>query len=177
MTAVADNLRARYLDFDLHRPVIDEAEGTATFYLWNLSGCPVGYHQYRPGVDKKAKNHPKDSRYYTHRTRSTLTVWGVESLVLTPHVVFLTEGVFDAARLTHRGYSALAALTNVPGTDLRNWLSFLNRRIVVVADNDRAGQLLHKHWNGGAETVSTQDKDLGDSDDSYVTWLLDRYGR
>lgn len=173
MKTVLQLLRERHLDVNLHRPAVDEEERVATFFLYNLSGQIVGYQQYRPDADKVKNNHPTEGRYFTYRNKDTLGVWGVESLHLTPHVVFLTEGIFDAARLTERGYSALAALTNNPTKDLRNWLSMLNRKVVAVCDNDSAGRRLAKF---GDVAVFTEDKDLGDADDSYVDWLLKEYG-
>jgi len=167
-----EHLLSRHLDLALHRPMLDEAEGVATFYLYNLSGQLVGYQQYRPWAEKKPFNHPKLSKYYTYRKQPTLAVWGVESLHLTPSVVFLTEGLFDAARLTSRGYSALAVLSNDPTPDLRNWLTSLNRRVVAVCDSDNAGKKLAKF---GDVAVFTTDKDLGDSTDEYVTALLATY--
>jgi DNA primase len=173
MKTVLKHLRDRHVDLDLHRPWVDEEERTATFYLYNLSGCFVGYQQYRPDSDKTKNNHPKEARYFTYRKQPTLAVWGVESLHLTPHVVFLTEGIFDAARLTERGYSALAALTNNPTKDLRNWLQMLNRKVVAVCDNDAAGRRLAKF---GDVAVFTEDKDLGEADDDFVTKLLEEHG-
>lgn len=172
METLTEHLKRRHLDLALHRPVLDEAERVATFYLWNLSGQMVGYQQYRPEGEKKPQNNPKEGKYFTHRTQPTVAVWGVESLHLTPNVVFLTEGVFDAARLTERGYSALAALSNNPSQDLRNWLTFLNRKVVAVCDNDVAGKRLAKF---GDVAVFTEDHDLGDSSDEYVTRLLETY--
>lgn len=173
MQTVLENLSERHLDLKLHRPAVDEVERVATFYLYNLSGQHVGYHQYRPDATKEANNNPKLSRYFTYRKLPTVGVWGVESLYLTPHVVFLTEGLFDAARLTARGYSAVAALCNDPVRDLHNWLSLLNRKVVAVCDNDQAGRKLAKF---GDVAVFTEDKDLGEADDRYVTDLLYRYG-
>ena len=167
------HLQSRHLDLDLHRPMLDDAEGVATFYLWNLSGQLVGYQQYRPLGDKKPNNNPKLGKYYTYRKQPTLAVWGVESLDLSPNVVFLTEGVFDAARLTSRGYSALAVLTNNPSPDLRNWLTCLNRRVVAVCDNDSAGRKLAKF---GDLVLFTEEKDLGDSSDEFVTKVLKDFG-
>ena len=167
------HLQSRHLDLDLHRPMLDDAEGVATFYLWNLSGQLVGYQQYRPLGDKKPNNNPKLGKYYTYRKQPTLAVWGVESLDLSPNVVFLTEGVFDAARLTSRGYSALAVLSNNPSPDLRNWLTCLNRRVVAVCDNDSAGRKLAKF---GDLVLFTEDKDLGDSSDEFVTKVLKDFG-
>jgi DNA primase len=87
--------------------------------------------------------------------------------------MFLTEGVFDAARLTERGYSAVAVLSNNPTSDLKNWLMCLHRKVVAVCDNDTAGKRLAKF---GDQCVFTTDKDLGDSSDEYVTELLETYG-
>lgn len=173
MTTILEHLKGRHIDLDLHRPWIDEDERVATFYLYNQSGCIIGYQQYRPDADKMKNNHPKEARYFTYRKQPTLAVWGLESLHLTPHIVFLTEGIFDAARLTERGYSALAALTNNPTKDLRNWLSMLNRKVVAVCDNDAAGRRLAKF---GDVAVFTEDKDLGEADDEFVTRLLETYG-
>lgn len=173
MYTILEHLKERHVDLNLHRPWIDEDERVAVFYLYNLSGSIIGYQQYRPDADKMKDNHPKEGRYFTYRKQPTLAVWGVESLHLTPHVVFLTEGVFDAARLTERGYSALAVLTDNPTKDLRNWLSMLNRKVVAVCDNDKAGRRLAKF---GDVAVFTEDKDLGEADDEYVTRLLETYG-
>ena len=166
------HLRGRHLNVELHRPMLDEQERVATFFLWNLSGQLVGYQQYRTEGEKKPQNNPKEGKYFTHRKQPTVAVWGVESLHLSPHVLFLTEGVFDAARLTNRGYSALAVLSNNPTADLANWLACLNRKVVAVCDNDDAGRKLAKFGN---VAVFTDDKDLGDASDEYVNELLKRY--
>lgn len=165
------HLLNRHLNLELHRPVLDEENQVATFYLWNLSGQLVGYQQYRPSGEKKPQNSPREGKYFTFCHQPTLAVWGVESLHLTPDVVFVTEGVFDAARLTERGYSAVAALSNNP-LGLRNWLTCLNRRVVAVCDNDAAGRKLAKF---GDVAVFTEDHDLGDSTDEYVTWLTNQF--
>lgn len=173
MKTVVEHLRDRHLNLELHRPVVDEVERVATFYLYNLTGSLVGYQQYRPEGEKKTQNNPKQGKYFTYRKQPTLAVWGVESLHLTPNVVFLTEGVFDACRLTSRGYSALAVLSNNPSQDLKNWLGMLNRKVVAVCDNDDAGRKLAKF---GDCCVFTTDKDLGDSSEEFVSALLKTYG-
>lgn len=173
MEKVLQHLQERHLDVKLHRPVIDEVEGVATFFLWNLSGALIGYQQYRPGASKAANNDVRLGRYFTRVKQPTLAVWGVESLYLTPNVVFVTEGVFDAARITQRGYSAVAVLSNDPKRELRNWLRSLARKVVVVCDNDNAGRRLAKF---GDVVAFTEEKDLGDSSDEFVTKLLEEYG-
>jgi hypothetical protein len=170
MKTVAEHLSDRYLDAELHKPVVDEVERVATFYLYNLSGALVGYQQYRPEGEKKPNNNPKAGKYFTYRHQPTVTLWGVESLHLTPNVVFLCEGVFDAARLTARGVSALAVLSCNTGWDLRNWLGMLNRRVVAVCDGDKAGAMLAKF--GDVSLCLLSGKDLGDASDDTVDFLL-----
>lgn len=164
-----NHLRSRYVDLNLHRPVIDEENDVATFHLWNTSGKLIGYQQYRRTGLKLPGNNPKMGRYFTYRSQPTVAVWGTESLHLTPGLVFLTEGIFDAARLTQRGFSAVAALSNDPSTDVANWLWMLNRTVVAVCDNDAAGRKLAKFGN---HALFTQEKDLGASSEEEVTAVL-----
>jgi len=100
-------------------------------------------------------------------------VFGVESLHLTPHVVFVVEGVFDATRLTAKCYSALATLSNDPSKDVGNFLRCLGRKVVAVCDNDAAGKKLAKF---GDLAVFTDSHDLGDSTNEFVEKLLSDYG-
>lgn len=173
METVYQHLLNRHVDFDLHRPMVDEENRVATFYLYNMTGMLCGYQQYRPDATKSYNNHPKLGRYYTYRKQPTLALFGVESLYLNNRTVFLTEGVFDACRLTQRGYAALAVLSNDPSHELHNFLACLNRKVVAVCDNDVAGKKLAKF---GDVSVYTDDKDLGDSTDQYVEYLLKTYG-
>lgn len=169
---LVEHLKSRHLRMDLHRPVLDSEESVVTFYLWNLSGQLVGFQQYRPFASKVPSNHPRESRYFTYKKQPTLALFGVESLHLTPDVVFLTEGVFDACRLTELGVSALAVLSNDPTPQLHEFLRCLNRKVVVVADNDAAGRRLAKF---GDEVVFCEEKDLGDSSEEFVRELVHKF--
>jgi hypothetical protein len=173
MQTVLEHLKTRHLDVELHRPSVDEVERVATFFMYNLSGQVVGYQQYRPEGLKKPNNNPREGKYFTFRQAPTVGVWGVESLHLTPHVVFVTEGLFDAARLTEQGVSALAVFTNNPGKDVMNWLSMLGRKVVVVCDGDNAGAKLAKY--GDVSLCLLGGKDLGDADDETVTFVLQNF--
>lgn len=172
MTNLKQHLLSRHLNLGLHNPALDNDNNVATFYLWNLSGQMVGYQSYRPDATKEKKNDPREGRYFTYRKSPTVAVWGVESLHLTPKVVFLTEGVFDAARFTNRGVSALAALSNDPNGDVRNWLTMLGRRVVSVCDGDSAGTKLAKFGN---ETFILPSGDMGDAPEELVTFVLQKY--
>ena len=172
MNTIKQHLLDRHLNLDLHQPVIDEVNRVATFFLYNLSNQLVGYQQYKPEGSKKNNNDPKEGKYFTYRTKTTLAVWGLESLHLSPNVLFVTEGIFDACRLTELGFSAVAVLTNNPSSDLANWLRMLNRKVVVVADNDNAGKKLAKF---GQYVEFTTDHDLGDSSEEFVRQLVSKY--
>lgn len=87
--------------------------------------------------------------------------------------MFLCEGVFDAARLTFLGRTAIAACCNNPQPDLKNWLDCLARPVVVVCDSDAAGRELAAF--GHYVEVVADAKDLGDSSSSFVKYLVDKY--
>ena len=160
------------MDFDLHCPMIDEVDRVATFYLWNLSGQLVGYQQYRPESSKKNKNNPRDGKYFTYRKQPTIGVWGIESLHLSKNILFITEGIFDACRITQLGYSAIAVLSCDQKKEFRNWLTMLNRRIIAVCDDDKSGKKLAKF---GDVAITTTEHDLGDSTEEFVTELIKKF--
>jgi hypothetical protein len=171
---VLSHLQSRYLDTDLHRVWVDETEGVATFPLWNLSGQMAGFQQYRPLADKQKSNHPRDSRYFTYRKNRVVGVWGLESWNLSD-TLFVTEGVFDAARITCRGRSAIATLSNDLDDSHKRWLWIVRkyRRVVTVCDNDAAGRKLAKY---GHLFHVVESGDLGDASEDYVESLLKEYG-
>jgi hypothetical protein len=168
-----EHLRGRHLDIELHKPHLSEE--SVTFYLYNLSGQIVGYQQYNWKVLNKKVNDPKLSRYFTLVKQPTIAVWGLESFYLRNDVLFLTEGVFDAARLTYLGFPAIALLSCDPKKDTRNWLRMLNRRVIAVCDNDAngSGRKLAKF---GGEAYFLESKDLGDSTDEEVGSFLFNLG-
>jgi hypothetical protein len=168
-----EHLKQRHLNLELHRPVLDYEHNVCTLYCWNLTGQMVGYQQYAPLGDKKVFNNRFEGKYYTYRKLPTVVVWGTESLYQSDGVVYLTEGIFDAARMTNVGQSALAAMSNNPPADYKNWLSLLNRPVVAVCDNDDAGRKLAKF--GHYVEVVPDGKDLGDAPDDYVRYLLSKY--
>ena len=166
------HLKQRHLNSRLHNPILNQDLEVVTFLLYNLSGQIVGFQQYRPNGSKSKKNDPREGRYFTFHRKQTVAVFGVESLHLTPDVVFVTEGIFDAARLTNRGVSALAVLSNNPNQDCKNFLKSLGRKIVVVCDNDIAGKQLA---NCGDVAIFTKDKDLGECSEQYVSDIIKEF--
>ncbi len=172
MQTIHEHLLSRHCNLSLHNPAIDEQDRVATFYLYNLSGQIVGYQHYRPDASKERHNHPKEGRYFTLRKQPTVAVFGVESLHLTPNLLFVTEGIFDACRLTEKGVSAIAVLSNDPSQDVANWLSMLPKTTVAVCDNDKAGRRLAKFCQ---YAEYTNDHDLGDSSEEFVNTLIAKY--
>lgn len=167
------HLQSRFVNFDLHRPIIDATAGVATFLLFNLSGQIVGTQQYRPHAPKTARNDPREGRYFTRISKSgTIAVFGIESLHLNHNIVFVTEGIFDAVRLTSVGVPALAVLSNNPTPDLKNFLQCLGRKVVVVCDADSAGRALAKF---GDVSVTLGEKDLGEAELSTVDALIAKF--
>jgi DNA primase len=176
------HLRSRHLNFNLHNVHLNGDE--ATFYLYNLSGQIVGYQKYNWKADKMQKNDQR-GRYYTYKGdklipkhTTTVAVWGLESWLLST-VLFVTEGVFDAARLTQLGHSAVAVMSNDPSSSTLNWLKCVRqqRPVVAVCDPGRAGARLAKtgHIAHTINIPGMPDGDLGDADHSYVEMLINQY--
>lgn len=171
---ILEHICSRYVDTVLHRVWIDEQSDCATFPLWNLSGQMVGYQQYRPYASKEKRNDPRHGRYFTRVKDGKIAVWGLESFHLSK-VLFVTEGIFDAARISYLGYAAVATLSNDSNTTTSTWFRLIRsyKYIVAVCDNDTAGRSLAKL--GHAFHVVENFKDLGDASDTYVETLISKY--
>lgn len=171
---VLENLKSWHFNTNVHTVWVDEDEGVATYPLWNLTGQMVGYQQYRPAANKKKDNHPRESRYFSWRKDKVVGVWGLESWNFS-NTLFVTEGVFDAARLTGRGYSAVATLSNDVDPAMVRWLWTVRkfRPVVAVCNNDSAGRKLAKC--GHVAHVMSDGKDMGEASDEYVTNFLKDY--
>lgn len=167
------HLKTRHFDMQLHSAWLDHVQGVATFPLWNLSEQLVGYQQYRPSATKTKSNHPRDSRYFTWRKNRQVGVWGLESWNLS-RTLFVTEGVFDACRLTALGYSAVATLSNDVDNSLARWMWLVRqaRSVVAVCDADVAGRKLAKIAH---HSHTLECGDLGSATEHVVLKLVQRY--
>ena len=184
MLSLRDHVLGRHVDLELHTVWLDESDRVATFPLWNLSGQLTGYHSYRPEASKVQKNDTK-GKYYTYRGKKpypkhcrTVSVWGLESWFLS-NTLFVFEGIFDAARVTELGYSAVAVISNDPNKDTRNWLFQVRqqRPVVAVCDPGKAGFKLAStgHTAHVMNVPGMPDADLSDAPDEYVQELLKQY--
>ena len=171
-----DHLISRHMDLNAHRALLSPE--VATILMYNLSGQVVGYQRYNPSFpsafpgDGKQSN-LRDRRYYNYITKGQIGLFGLETFNLDVPCVFITEGVFDACRLTSKGACAFAMLTNNPSSSMRNFLDSLGKPVVAVCDDDQAGVKLRKcgHYH---ETVKGA-KDLGECPDEFVEFLLSKY--
>lgn len=176
------HLKDRHFDTSLHAAWIDQEKGVVTFPLWNLSGSLRGFQQYRPSGNKEKFNNTEEGRYYTYRTKMNperrksceIGVWGLETFYWSKPI-FVFEGIFDASRLSERGYSVLAVCANDPDRTTIEWLYLIRaqRPVIVVCDGDKAGHRLAK--NGTHYHVMPGGMDMGDVSDEYVTEFLENY--
>lgn len=162
-----EHLEKRHMQVERYNGVsVDQESGVVVFPLWNLSGQMVGYHQYRPLGEKKAKNHPKDGRYFTYlsgdKRLKSMGVWGLESLDYDTDYLVICEGVFDACRLHNFEIPCVALLTS-SHKYFRNFLTCTERKICKVEDDH--GSLLGPYTN-----FSLPDgvEDLGDCSEDQV---------
>ena len=169
------HLKERKVNLSLHRPILDEDKNIATYLLYNLSGQIVGYQQYNPNGSKKINNKP-EGKYYTYiGNKSSVVLYGLESLSISDGVIYVVEGIYDAMRMTYEGQSAIATLTNSPSKSVVNQLRLLNRPLVAVCDNDAAGRKLAKC--GDYVEVVQGARDLSEASDDYVNYLISKYSR
>jgi 5S rRNA maturation endonuclease (ribonuclease M5) len=171
------HLLSRGVDFALHCVWLDETKQVATFPLYNLAGTLLGYQQYRPDGSKDVNNDPREGKYFTRKpSNPEPSYWGVESWKLS-NTLFLVEGLFDAARLTSLGCSALAVFTNNPGSNFMGFVSLVKkmRPVVVVCDNDAAGLKLAKY--GHTYAMLSSGKDVGEADELEVLEMVKRYDK
>src|ERR1700741_4023271 len=137
-----DHLLSRHFDVSKD-PHVAVTEESCTFPLWNLSGQMVGYQTYNPSQPKKEVGDPKLQKYFSWVTKpcasknGELAVWGLETLTKDTKYLFLTEGVFDAARLHWHGLDAVATFSNNPA-HLTEWLFGLNVITVACVPGDAA---------------------------------------
>ena len=86
--------------------------------------------------------------------------------------IFITEGIFDAARLTEKGVAALAMLGRIVPPHIRLMLSSLSRPVVIVCDNDGPGIELA---SVKGDIVIPPFDDLASASDVYVTHLIEKF--
>lgn len=172
MFDIKKHLQDREMDASIHKYWIDYDEIVATFPCWNLSGQIVGSITYRPLSEKKKSNDIK-GRYHNYRSKQSICVWGLESWNFS-NTLFLTEGIFDTCRLTSRGYSAIAVLSNSVNVPTKKWIKIIRniRPVVAICDNDDSGKSLQ---NLGHFSYKTTAKDLGDSTEEEVNYVIERY--
>ena len=98
---------------------------------------------WRSKTKENTKNN-KTIRYFTHVTENKTAVWGLDTLTLSKKRLFITEGIFDAAKLHRQGEAAIAVLTNAKDSNVLTWLSILPQKTIAILDRDDAGKSLKK---------------------------------
>lgn len=171
---VEEHLKSRYYRMDLHPCWVFEQDDSVVFPFWNLNGQMKAYQRYRPYGSKEKMNNPTQGKYYTFRNKNDVSFWGLESWNFS-NTLFVTEGVFDACRLTNHGYSALALASNDPSKAMKSWFKMVRsfRPVVAVCDGDAAGRKLAKA--GHRAEFLDEGKDLGDFTEKEVVSFLKGY--
>ena len=164
---IISHLKGRGVDPNQTRVIIDEKTEDVYFFLYNLSGQMVGFQKYNPNYQKTGQSNlddPRMAKYFTWVTEEgkgrSIGVWGLESTKFTDEYIFITEGIFDAARIQEAGYPAIAVLCNNPSDSLKSWLATLPQKKIVIYDNDGPGRKLIKV--GDFSYTVPRDKDVND---------------
>jgi len=168
--SITEHINTRHVDTILHRPIL--TENSATFLLYNLSAQLTGWQKYSPLLPHLSAN-KTDGRYYTYRVPHLIALFGLESYTSSTQRVFVTEGIFDAVRLTKYGECALALLTNSPNSSMLNFLYCLPNQITAICDNDIGGRALSLRMKKITNSIITPpSKDLGDASETFIQDII-----
>ena len=176
---ILSHLKDRGIDPDKTKVVIDEKTNDVYFYLYNLSSQMVGFQKYNPNYVKTGQSNlddPRMAKYFTwvsdEGKGKSIAVWGLESFdIMNDKYIFITEGIFDIARAHEAGFPGIAVLCNNPSDSLKNWLSILPQKKIVIYDNDDAGIKLKKI--GDYAYTVTDVKDINDLNPSDAKKFLE----
>lgn len=116
------------------------SDESMTVMLWNLSGQATGYQVYSPLKPKKSSI-PQEAKYFTHVTKGHTAMFGIETVNWNSPFMFITEGIFDAAKLHWFGLPAVAVLGNNP-QHLIPWFKILPFKVIATVQGDKAGLML-----------------------------------
>jgi len=157
------------LDDSKYPVYIDKEKDVAYFPLFNLSGKFVGYQRYNPkgykgtGADKIPND---DKKYFSYITKENpekkvvnIALYGLHTLDKRPYV-FVVEGIFDAMKLIKMEQPVVAVMSNDP-KQLKNFFFVLQKKVIVIYDNDAAGKKLKKLGKMSYTTPKPY-KDLGE---------------
>lgn len=174
---IINHLKERGIDPFSTRLIIDKDTNNVYFFLYNLSGEMIGYHKYNPENPKKIdpKLDPRLAKYFTWVTEEgnskKIAVWGLETYDFRDKFIFITEGIFDIARVHEAGYPGICVFCNNPSDSLKSWLNTLPQIKIVLYDNDSAGKKLKKV---GDYSFTTNDaKDMNDLTPKEAKKFLD----
>lgn len=140
----------------------------------------VGYQRYNWRSEKTRSN---VGRYFTWVSDlyKEWGWWGLRNVrVSETGPVFVTEGVWNAAKVQNTGYSCIATLTaTLPPSTIQCIKYAVNRPLIALCDNDpesKAGLALAK-WCTHSFVTPSPYKDVGDMEQGevnhYIRWCLD----
>lgn len=175
------HLKSRGIDTNKTRVIIDDETGDTFFFLYNLTGQMVGYQKYNPAYPKRGQKNLGDTKITKYfnwvgdeqggKGGKKIAVWGLESYNVNSKYLFITEGIFDIARVHEAGYQGIAVLCNKPNRQLGLWLKTLPQIKIVIYDNDIPGRKLRKF---GDYAFTVEDvKDLNDLSPEDAKIFLD----
>lgn len=168
---ILEHLKSRNFDVSKQKAFVDYEKNIVSFPLYSFDKRFVGFQQYNPAGDKSVRKSQEVGRYYTYC--SEYAVYGLDfsyDLIHKQKLLIVVEGVFKAVRFHNYNIPAIATLTNNP-KPLKPHLDKLideGVRVLIIPDNDEAGQKLVKYGND----VIHCSKNVDDMDDKEFYNLL-----
>jgi len=125
-----------------------DAEGeTITFPLLTIDRAKlIGYQRYQWDAEKIRGNVPgRKQRYYTWMPDAYkgMAIYGWDNC-FGHGPLFVTEGIFDALKVTNCWHDCVALLTNSPSKQFKQWFRDVTRyrRVIALMDSGES----HDRW-------------------------------
>jgi hypothetical protein len=119
-----------------HNCWVDHENELVTFPLWTVDGKLIGYQRYNW---RETKIRDNGARYFTwlDDAYKQVACYGIDNCC-GHSPLFVTEGIWDALRVSNCYVDCLALLSCSPHRQLRQWLRMYagNRPIIGLCDND-----------------------------------------
>jgi hypothetical protein len=127
---------------------VDWETETVTFPLYSHNtqphlarsmDCPkwIGYQRYRWNQPKVRGNSSREQRYYTYvqEEHKGMAVYGWDNC-FGHGPLFITEGIFDALKVTNCWWDCIALTTNQPTKQAKQWLNDITygRKVIALLD-------------------------------------------
>ena len=169
-THILDHLGKRRMNFEIYNPIVDYLnQNVCYFKIYDLMGNICNLMRYNSEGCKKRTNSEDSKYYFISGNKKNENIFGLETLYLSPNILFICEGIFDSCSFSFLGYSSIAINTKLSSisknTKRQIDLISIGRKTIYCPDID---DLNFKKEGKNIIFPEKGKKDIGDSSIEYI---------